>query len=431
MDSVRSKLLPAQLPHLAHMLHFYRTAKSRVFLDASATGTGKTYTAMALCAVLGLKPIIICPKSVLPVWAAVAELFQVEPLLISNYEQMVEHKSSLYHEGKWDIPVTARTIVIFDEAHRCKNGDTKHAKLLLALKVPKGQRRVLLLSATIADKLESFRNFGYLMDFYGRPSGFNRWLKLIQKSGATGVAALNRYLFPRYAHRMRLTAESPVSAHCFEMHDADKIARQYRIIEACYTNLKEQGLNAGSIMARIQHARQSIEILKVPTFLKLIRHNRAKGRSVVMFVNFNETLDLLARELKVTCILNGAQTLDQRTKAVAAFQNNTEKVILCNIRAGGVGISLHDLHGGHQRVSIISPTWSAQDYVQCLGRIHREGSLTKAVQKIIFCAGTVEANVCKTLGRKLGNLSQLNDGDLESYSITQDARRFTLLGDQS
>ena len=54
------------------------------------------------------------------------------------------------------------------------------------------------------------------------------------------------------------------------------------------------------------------------------------------------------------------------------------------IQAGGVGVSLHDLHGGHPRMSIISPTWSGQDLKQVLGRIHRAGSKTPAIQKIVF-----------------------------------------------
>ena len=436
------RLLPHQGEHVQRMVAFFRNPPKffggkapPVFLDASATGTGKTYTAMALCAELHLKPVIICPKSVLPTWAQIAADFGVTPLLVSNYEQVIAGNTTLYDGTRWHLGDSR--IVIFDEAHVCKN-NTRHATLLLGLK--KHQRtRVLLLSATIADKIDAFRNFGCLMDFYSRPATFHRWMKLITKGSLTKnpkgspIRALHGAIFPKYGHRMRLrdmetVMESRVKAHCFKMDNAAEITRQYELIEASYASLKERTGDAKSHFARLVHARQAIEILKVPTFINLIQANRARGKSVVLFVNFHETLELVARALNVTCVIHGKQTLAERNGAVADFQANRARIILCNIHAGGVGISLHDLHGAHPRVSIISPTWSAQDFVQCLGRIDRAGAKTGAVQKIIFCAGTVEKRICKVLLGKLDNLSLLNDGDLDTYPVDLDARRYELSG---
>jgi len=64
--------------------------------------------------------------------------------------------------------------------------------------------------------------------------------------------------------------------------------------------------------------------------------------------------------------------------------------------------------------SLISPPQSAKDLKQVLGRIHRAGSKSKAIQKIIYVAGTVEEKTCKSVRKKLNNLSELIDGDLSS-----------------
>jgi superfamily II DNA or RNA helicase len=403
------------------MMGYYKNppsfqSKTHVFLDASATGTGKTYAAMALCAVLKLKPIIVCPKSVLSAWTAIAELFGVSPTIIVNYEQLIAGNSVVYADDKWQ-DLKPGSMLIFDEAHRCKNSN-HHGRLLLSLK---GRRvKILLLSATIADTPDSFRNFGFLMNFYGHPSGIRRWVKCISGGAKDAGMAINRAIFPRFASRMRqevIQTESVVKSHCFKMDNADKIAEQHHLIEASYDCLKSQRLNAGSAFARIMNARQTIELLKVPTFLALIRMYVQKGKSVVMFVNFNETLELLARELQIDCVIHGGQSLEERNAAIAAFQGNEQRIMLCNIKAGGVGISLHDLHGGHPRVSLISPTWSAQDFVQCLGRIHRVGARSNAAQKIIYCAGTIEKHMCDVLRLKLDNLSKVNDGDLDAYPV--------------
>jgi len=49
---------------------------------------------------------------------------------------------------------------------------------------------------------------------------------------------------------------------------------------------------------------------------------------------------------------------------------------------------------------------------QSMGRIWRDGSKSKSIQKIVFVSGTIEENVCNTVNQKLTNLDLLNDGDL-------------------
>ena len=69
MDTeIVSKLLAYQVPHTLQLFECL-TERKRV-LDASDTGTGKTYCALASCKMLKLKPFIICPKSVISNWVA-------------------------------------------------------------------------------------------------------------------------------------------------------------------------------------------------------------------------------------------------------------------------------------------------------------------------------------------------------------------------
>ena len=81
-------------------------------------------------------------------------------------------------------------------------------------------------------------------------------------------------------------------------------------------------------------------------------------------------------------------------------------------QAGGAGISLHDLNGKYPRMALISPSYSAIILKQCLGRVHRDGSKTKALQRIVFVANTVEEEVCEKVKDKLHNLDLINDGVL-------------------
>jgi len=73
---------------------------------------------------------------------------------------------------------------------------------------------------------------------------------------------------------------------------------------------------------------------------------------------------------------------------------------------------LHDLNGNYPRISLISPTPSAVDLRQALGRVWRDGGKTKSLQKIIFAANTVEEEVCEKVKLKLTSLDTINDGDV-------------------
>ena len=87
--------------------------------------------------------------------------------------------------------------------------------------------------------------------------------------------------------------------------------------------------------------------------------------------------------------------------------------MVVNIAAGGTGLSLHDTHGNYPRVSLISPTFNAKDYLQALGRIHRNGAKSHALQKILVAAGSVEETVISSIQKKLANLNTLQTGSHE------------------
>ncbi len=170
-----------------------------------------------------------------------------------------------------------------------------------------------------------------------------------------------------------------------------------------------------SELTAITRARQKIELLKTPLFIDMIEEGLEDGMAIVVFVNFTETIQALAKRLKTKCIFDG-KTIDAvRQQNVDDFQAGKEKVILVNIASGGAGLSLHDIDGLNPRLALISPSYSAVLMRQATGRVWRENSKSKSVQKILFVAGTVEERVCQNVQEKLKNLDILNDGDLKYY----------------
>jgi superfamily II DNA or RNA helicase len=152
--------------------------------------------------------------------------------------------------------------------------------------------------------------------------------------------------------------------------------------------------------------------LKVPLFVDMVKDGIEAGMSVVVFCNFTETINALSKRLDTPCIVNGTVKDSLRQKYIDAFQTDRIRVILVGIAAGSSGLSLQDLTGKYPRLAIISPSYSAVMMRQATGRVWRDASKTKSIQKIVFVANTVEEKVCDNVNRKLANLDLLNDGDL-------------------
>lgn len=454
-EEIEQKLLEYQIPHtvkIVSILEEYNRA-----LDSSDTGTGKTYCAIAAAKHLGLKPFIICPKSVISSWRDVLKHFSCSYYGISNHElikncrfyppttllkrkrcpfiKRIKRKPTNKELSKakkqdttpkikycyvWKFP--SDMLLIFDEAHKCKNKKTQNSDLLFTSS--NYSVKILLLSATVADKSESFVLAGYCLGLYNTMSDALPWMKTVSEDTDVDniMLGVHNSIYPDRAARIRikdlgsLFPVNQVIAQCYDMDSAEEIQRMYNLIDKVIEDLKTKEQNSRGI-GRLTYARMKIESYKIPTFIELARKFMAEGNAVAIFVNFTNTLLKVADELKTNCLIYGEQTLEQRDKNIKDFQEDKSRVIICNMRAGGVGVSLHDQIGNFPRISIISPSYSAIDIIQAIGRIHRANTKTPVRQRIIYCKGTVEERICISIKKKIENIAHLNDGELDSYEI--------------
>ncbi|AGF85457.1 helicase [Moumouvirus goulette] len=453
-----NKLLDYQIEHVKNLkrsLEIHNRA-----LDTSDTGTGKTYTSIALCVEMGLKPLIICPTSVIDNWKNVLKHFKANYYGISNYESI--HNCKYFTQKSKDNKIKCRYIerikvnkmddeyqtkeaeifsknkmatfsykwknipddfiLIFDEAHRCKNKKTLNSILLYTASIIDNMK-ILMLSATIADKPEKFAIAGFVLKLYPSIKNAINWINKVDSQYSNSMMGVHNILFNEYASRMKikdlgdLFPENDIYAKCYDMNNAIEIEEQYKIIEEEVENLKNKEESSGCALSRILYARMRIEQLKIPTIVEQTKKYLKEGLSVAIFVNFSMALQTISDELNTKCVIWGEQTLEDRNKNIEEFNKNKSPIIVCNIKSGGVGISLHDTKGNHPRVSLISPSDSAQDIIQVLGRIHRANGKTPVKQYIIFCKGTVEEKICQNMKEKIQNISSLNDGNINSYEI--------------
>lgn len=104
----------------------------------------------------------------------------------------------------------------------------------------------------------------------------------------------------------------------------------------------------------------------------------------------------------------GMQSLKERQSEIDKFQNGKSDVCIFTFKSGGVGLSLHhEYPHTKQRNVDITPTYSAIELVQGLGRCPRITSLSDTPQTLLFYRGTVEQKVALKVATKLRCLKKV------------------------
>ena len=359
-----------------------------------------------------------------------------EKLRAGNQKHLVERLSPT----SWNWPgLEDGDVVVLDELHRFGGFDSQIA--FMAACLSKRRVKVLGLTATLADsplKMRFVLHQAKLVPWNGffgwakgvgcfRDTGINGapWRPPFGAAGRKAMADLNAQLFPGFGVRLRSedVPDFPEVLNVVDLVTPDEKTR--RAIEASYSALADELKNpdkAKTDLTRLLRWRQRIEMEKLHVFKELVEDGLEDGNSVVASFNFTDSLFEFKRMMAAhsPAMIFGSdesgrqQTQGERDEEKAKFQSNQTKLLLLTIQAGGVGLSLGDEHGGHPRLAFHNLPLNTVDLVQLLGRIHRADSKTKSVNRIVLVDGiAIEKTVFKMLNRKIGNLSSLQNDDLD------------------
>lgn len=425
-------LLPHQVADASKLLSLLNSNGSAC--DRSEMGTGKSYTAASVARDLGLTTIVICPKATIPQWSHVLSLFLFpgpNPRTVTNYESVRLGKLKGYYTPKGDRKAGGTfggwskdkpLLIIFDEAHRLRNRTSQQTRILRHAR--EAGHKILLLSATLATNALDLSVIGYALGLFldsrswwhwaKRYGGFlNRWGGYDCSTNFRHLTGINRTLDTKGVRTtiMDLGQDLPCVTvpELVRFERTEHINKEFEVLQAKLTG------EPGADLAYRVSCRQFVELHKAKHFINEAEDLVDQGYSVVIFVNFTDTLDYLAGHLTKheLSLIYGGQTEYLRQAAIDAFVTNKTKILVTNIKAGGIGLSLHDTDGNHPRVSLISPPESAIDLIQCLGRIRRVGMRSPAVNRILFAAESIEERVFRNVSRKVKCIETINDGDLD------------------
>jgi superfamily II DNA or RNA helicase len=438
-----------QKPLAAKMADVLR--RQRMFLCSATTGAGKTYLASAVARELGMPTLVVCPKIAISQWKSVIAGMGVGDGVIGviNPENLITSKRNPFysHDGGWRNVPEGPALLIFDEMHRGAGGIYKLPKaggkgsgnkqaLMAARWVNRStpEHKFLALTATPADSPMKMQALGYLMGFHSfvAPS-FYDWCRRhgcsMQARGRQAAFAFTRDRLRAKAimegirkdmgeRFMSITPEEipGFPEETREVVLVDLAKEDYEGLVQAYAEMPElMKKPSRDSMVKLLRLRQQAEFCKASVLAGMAGDEEQDGNSIFICLNFTDARLRVQAELERAGVqfasIYGGQNERERQAGIAAFQANEVHVMVGMSSACGVALSLHDERHERPRVSLISPSYSASELVQALGRIRRVGG-THATQKIVLAAGSVEENVAKAVSGKVNNIGALTDADL-------------------
>lgn len=406
---------PYQLKGVAQALQFKRC------IVGDEPGLGKTMQAMlTICLADQFPLLIICPSSlklnwqreikewtgmnamilsdrVKRTWSEFARV-GASKIFIVNYESLKKYFVAEIKKPTPDAALRANHIhyhqsinlfkaVIIDESHRVK--ETKAAQSKFTYGICKGKEWVLALTGTpvvnkprdLASQLsiiDQISNFGKYKAFMNRYcEGYN---------GASNLKELGYMLRKHCFYRREkkdVLKELPDKMRQIVLCDLPPLYRgEYNKVLADlekylrdYKNATDEKVASalrGKVMVEMGILKNVSARGKLADVIDTIREVIIQGEKIVVFVHLKEVAAALKVAFPDALTVVGDDSNATRQYNVDQFQNNPEKkVIICSIKAAGVGITLT----AASRVAFVELPWHPADCDQCEDRCIAKGQL--------------------------------------------------------
>ncbi len=169
-------------------------------------------------------------------------------------------------------------------------------------------------------------------------------------------------------------------------------------------------------LTRVSYLLQLAAKLKLKSAIEWINDLLAGGEKVVVFATHRKMISALSRRLNCeSVIIDGTVTGADRQRAVDRFQTDPKvRVAICNIVAGGTGITLT----AASTVVFVELDWRPGVHLQAEDRPHRIGTTKPVWIHYLVAHGTVEEKLCSVLQAKQKVLNAVLDGGKVENDLT-------------
>lgn len=425
------QLLPSQLQHYNRLRNIM--SYSRVYIDTSLVGAGKTYVSLYIASQCKMSVIVICPVNVHGKWMSIATKYGITAQVMT-YDKLA-------CGGERQLKINDSVMLIVDEfhyvIHECKR---TNALFSLASKITKTSY-VGFLSATPFTKESELDYFNQQIMNITNPNQ-----SVLHKQRATFIHnATNQYLNRDIATEVSLmlgirpidyirAISSKVCNKDFSFskldisnsiyrHTSDESQAILSAIRSAYQILGDNSVpNADKyniFMRVITKHMASLEMIKCDNFVNAVLSTAYTHKNVV-FVNYREPLLYIMNtlsHLNPVCIhgsINGKNRLD----AITRFNtDDSVRLIVCNTKATCCGIDLDDKSGNAHRAVYISPSFDYSNMLQAVGRVYRIDSKSLPLVRFIYAEHFVSSDTTKRKNKPLNEYRLLCNIERKSRFI--------------
>jgi len=426
---------------------------------ADEMGLGKTIQAIGLINYLTaeenrlVSAIVVCPNSLKYNWAQELKRWIVHKrpvfilsaqgfvpsykkdrgdIIIINYD-ILRKLESLWKRWEFDI-------AIFDEAHYLKNENAMRTYWSFQIKA---SRKILLTGTPIMNRPKELFS---LLNLIESPLAQNRYAFMHRyclqvnprgvedENGAKNLTELNARLRDTcMVRRMKrdVLSELPekvrqlvqISPSTKQEQDAidnemkafydakkkrDEMIKDVRMkkeLEKISEEEYKQEVQSirEFVVASIQEiARLRIQtaLIKIPHIVNAVETLLENKEKVIIFAYHHVVIDGLYQKLSKygAVVITGATTIEDRDKNVKLFQDQESniKIIILNIKAGGVGITLH----ASSNVIFAELDWTPASISQAEDRAHRIGQKTSVNIYHYVMQGSIDGYLAKKIIEK-------------------------------
>lgn len=423
-------------------------------------GLGKTLQSIGIVDAAGAYPcLVICPSSLKINWQREFEKFTDRKALVLDnavattwsyllrmglQQVAIVNYESLRKFFVWDVraakgkPFRLRDVVfcpdvqvfksvIIDECHRVK--DPSAQQTIFTRGIVEGKQWRILLSGTPvvnrpADLIAQLSIMGRLAEFGGRS-------KFLADYGGGELSrerrSKNEDDEPRNLDRL----SSELYSRCMVRREKAKVLTQLpdktrTDLYVEISNREEYELAAADLAEYLRtyarcedyeiRRKMRMEALvkfmtlralsskgKVAQAVDFVRTFLANGKPLILFCSLHEIVDELKKAFPKAVTVTGRDSITMKQAAVDAFQSGRAQLIICSIKAAGVGLTLT----ASSNVAFVEFPWTYADCCQCEDRAHRIGQKDNVTCYYLIGRHTIDRTLYDIIHRKKSIAAQI------------------------
>lgn len=421
-------------------------------------GLGKTLQSIGIVDTANAYPcLVICPSSLKINWQREFEKFTdksaivldnnvrttwgylltmgVHQVAIVNYESLRkffvwdikgESKQFRLKDVVFNPQIQAFKSIIIDESHRVKDPSAQQTIFTKGLSV--GKDWCILLSGTPVvnrpeDLIAQLSIMNRLSEFGGRTKFIADYCtdpKDKKAEPAVSLSVLSKQLYDTCMIRREKAKVLP------QLPDKTRVdlyveinnANEYNLAAADlalylqeYTECTDWEIRRKMRMealVRFMTLRSLATKGKIAQAVDFIRTFLDSGKKLIVFCSLHEIVDELQKAFPCAVTVTGRDSAVDKQASVDAFQNNPDvTLIICSIKAAGVGLTLT----ASSDVAFVELAWTYADCCQCEDRAHRIGQKDNVTCYYLLGRGTIDHTIYSLIHRKKSIANEIMNSD--------------------